>query len=158
MQKTIGIAELAVSRTAADVLVTYSLGSCVGLTLFDPTRGLGGMIHCMLPLSSINDEKARQSPAMFVDTGIAELLRLLYEAGADPRRLIAKVAGGAAPLDDNGTFRIGERNLAVLRKMLSNNSIVLRGEQTGGTAARTMYLYLDSGRTVVKSRGREVEL
>lgn len=158
MQRTVGIAEMVVARSPDDVLVTYSLGSCVGLTLYDPVAGLGGLIHCMLPLSSLNAEKAQQSPCMFVDTGVAELLQQLYDRGADRRRLLAKVAGGAAPLDDQGTFRIGERNLAVLRKMLANNGIAIRGEQTGGTAARTMYLHLDSGRTTVKSRGREVEL
>ncbi len=147
-----------VTDRPGDILVTYSLGSCVGLTLYDPQTHIGGMIHCMLPLSSLNPEKAGSNPEMFVDSGVAELLRQVYSRGAEKRRLIAKIAGAGAPLDDKGTFRIGERNLAVVRKMLSNNGIPIRGEAVGGTIARTMYLYLSDGRTVIKSRGKETEL
>ena len=112
----------------------------------------------MLPLSSLNPEKAKSSPEMFVDSGVAELLRQMYGRGAEKRRLVAKLAGAGAPLDDNGTFRIGERNLKVVRQMLANNGIAIRGESVGGTIARTMYLYLGDGRTVIKSRGQETEL
>ena len=146
------------SHNPDEVLVTYSLGSCVGLTLYDPALKLGGMIHCMLPLSSLNPEKAKSSPEMFVDSGVAELLRQMYGRGAEKRRLVDKLAGAGAPLDDNGTFRIGERNLKVVRQMLANNGIAIRGESVGGTIARTMYLYLGDGRTVIKSRGQETEL
>ena len=56
MQHTIGMSEMEVTNRAEDVLVTYSLGSCVGLSLFDPVAGVGGLIHCMLPLSRIDTE------------------------------------------------------------------------------------------------------
>ncbi len=158
MQHTIGISEMKVSNRPDDVLVTYSLGSCVGLSLFDPVAGVGGLIHCMLPLSKIDAAKAQAKPCMFTDTGVPALLQAVFDLGAERRNLIAKVAGAASLLDDKGLFKIGERNYTVLRKVLWKNNILIAGEDVGGTAARTVYLFMDSGRTIVRSGGRETEL
>jgi len=147
-----------VSSRADDVLVTYSLGSCVGLSLYDPKAGVGGLIHCMLPLSKIDPAKAKASPCMFVDTGIPLLLTKVYELGATRKGLIAKVAGGAKLLDQKSLFRIGERNYTVLRKILWKNNILIESESVGGTVARTVYLYMSNGVTTIKSRGKEVAL
>jgi chemotaxis protein CheD len=154
----IGISEMQVSSTASDVLITYSLGSCVGLSLFDPQVGVGGLIHCMLPLSRIDKDKAQAKPCMFTDTGIPLLLQTMLDVGAKLDRLVAKVAGGGAPLQDNGVFNIGERNYTVLRKVLWKNNILIAAEDVGGTKPRTMLLHLDSGRTTIKSGGEEVDL
>lgn len=158
MNHTVGISEMSVSNKPDDVIVTYSLGSCVGLTLYDPEIRVGGMIHCMLPLSRIDPEKAKKTPCMFTDTGVPKLLEALMKMGATRRRIIAKVAGAAAPLNDNSVFKIGERNYVVLRKVLWKNDILIASEQVGGTIARTLYLHLDTGRTLVKSGGKETEL
>jgi len=147
-----------VSTNPTDVLVTYSLGSCVGLTLYDPTACIGAMIHCMLPVSKIDPERARSSPCMFTDTGVPLLLQSMLDLGAQKRNIIAKVAGAAKLLDETDTFRIGERNKVVLRKILWKNNILIAAEDTGGTIARTMYLYMENGRTTVKSAGKEYEL
>lgn len=158
MTRAVGIGEMIVSTDPDDVLITYSLGSCVGLSLFDPDAVVGGLIHCMLPVSSLNPEKARLRPYLFVDTGVALLLQAVFDAGGEKRRMIAKVAGGAAPLGDHGQFRIGERNHTLLRRLLWKNDILVAAEDVGGTAARTLYLQLSTGRTVVRSEGRETEL
>lgn len=158
MNHTVGISEMSVSNKPEDVIVTYSLGSCVGLALYDPEARVGGMIHCMLPLSRIDPEKAKKNPCMFTDTGVPKLLQAVLEMGATRRRLVAKVAGAAAPLNDNSVFKIGERNYVVLRKVLWKNDILIASEQVGGTVARTLFLHLDTGRTVVKSGGKETEL
>lgn len=155
---TVGISELAVSNRPDDVLVTYSLGSCVGLSLYDPVACVGGMIHCMLPLSSTDPEKAKKAPAMFTDTGVALLLDQVFRLGVQRRNLVAKVAGAAKLLDEKGMFRIGERNYTVLRKILWKNNILITGESTGGTIPRTMYLHMDSGATRIRSRGEEIEI
>ena len=141
-----------------DVLVTYSLGSCVGLTLFDPVAGVGGMIHCMLPLSKIDPDKAKLKPYMFVDTGVAAMLGEMYAMGAQRQNLVAKVAGAGSPLGREETFRIGQRNYTILRKFLWKNNILIDAEDVGGAKARTLYLYMGDGRTTVKSEGKEVEL
>ena len=158
MQHTVGISEMRVSNTSSDVIVTYSLGSCIGLAVYDPVAMVGGMIHCMLPLSKIDPAKGATRPYMFVDTGVPELLMTVYELGADRKRLVVKVAGAASLLDEKGLFKIGERNYTVLRKLLWKNNILIQAEDVGGTAARTMYLYLDTGRTIIKSGGKEAEL
>jgi len=155
---TVGISEMKVSSDPQDVIVTYSLGSCVGLSLYDPNAQVGGLIHCMLPLSRIDAAKAKATPCMFTDTGVPALIQAVLDLGASRKRLVAKVAGGGAPLKDNGIFKIGERNHVVLRKVLWKNNILIAAEDIGGTAARTMYLYMDSGRTVIKSGSEEREL
>ncbi len=71
---------------------------------------------------------------------------------------MAKVAGGVSLLDEKGLFRIGERNYTVLRKVLWKNNIMVAAEDVGGAASRTMHLYMDSGRTTIKSGGKEVDL
>ena len=154
----VDISDMKLSRNREDVIVTYSLGSCVGLTLYDPLAGVGAMIHCMLPMSKIDPEKARLKPYMFVDTGVAAMLHDLYQAGAQRQNLIAKVAGAGSPLGKEETFRIGQRNYTILRKFLWKNNILIAREDVGGSKARTLYLNMADGRTTVKSEGQEVEL
>lgn len=158
MNLTIGISDMKMSNSTDDILVTYSLGSCVGVTLYDPVAHIGGMVHCMLPLSKTDLVKAKNKPAMFTDTGVATLIQTALDMGAQKQRLIIKVAGAAQLMDENGTFRIGERNLTVLRKVLWKNNIIIAAEDVGGTIARTVFLHMDTGRTVVRSQRTEREL
>lgn len=158
MRYTVGISEMIVASGPDDTLITYSLGSCVGLSLFDPVKRIGGLIHCMLPLSKIDKERAGRSPYMFVDTGVPLLLREMLEKGAEKKRLIAKVAGAAQLLDTQNTFRIGERNMVVLRKLLWKNNILIDAEETGDSIPRTMTLFLADGRTTIRTAGKEREL
>lgn len=158
MQLTVGISDYKVSSDPDDVIVTYSLGSCVGLVLYDPVARVGGMAHCMLPLSSIDPEKASAKPCMFTDVGVPFLLGRVLEHGAQKGRVVAKVAGAASLLDEKGVFKIGERNNVVLRKVLWKNNMLITASDIGGTAARTLYLHIATGRTVVKSRGVEYDL
>ena len=146
------------SRNPNDVIVTYSLGSCVGLTLYDPIAKVGGIIHCMLPLSKIDPDKAKIKPYMFVDTGVATMLGQLYAMGAQRQNIVAKVAGAGSPLGREETFRIGQRNYTILRKLLWKNNILIDKEEVGGAKARTLTLYMSDGRTTVKSAGQETEL
>jgi chemotaxis protein CheD len=157
-QVTVEISDMKVSENPGDILVTYSLGSCVGLALFDRVAGVGGMIHCMLPLSKIDADKARVRPFMFVDSGVTQLLTTLFEMGAQRKNLVAKVAGAGSPLGKEETFRIGQRNYTILRKLLWKNSILIDAEDIGGSKARTMYLYMADGLVTVKSEGKEVPL
>ncbi len=154
----VGISELVVSADPAAILVTYSLGSCVGLTLYDPRAGVGGLLHAMMPLSSADPAKAANKPAMYTDTGVTALLQGLFDRGATRRNIVAKVAGGAASMDGAGLFRIGERNHMVLRKVLWKNDILIAAQDVGGTAARTLVLEMATGRTLVKSGNQTVEL
>ena len=146
---------MAISTSRDEVLITYSLGSCVGLTLFDPVACVGGLIHCMLPLSRIDKAKAKANPCMFTDTGVVLLLTEMLRAGASRENLISKVAGAASVLDHKGLFKIGERNHTVLRRVLWKNNIMVAAEDVGGTIARTVSLHMATGETYVKSQGKE---
>ena len=158
METVVDIADLKVSNDPNVDLVTYSLGSCIGVTIWDPQVRVGGMIHYMLPESSLAPEKARQNPAMFCDTGIPALFRAAYALGAVKQRMIVKVAGGASLLDDNGTFSIGRRNYIMLRRLFWKNGILIEAENVGGNLSRTLRLSIGSGRVTVRHRGQEVEL
>ncbi len=149
---------MAVSKCPDQALVTYSLGSCVGVTLFDPEAGVGGMIHCLLPVSKTDPEKAKAKPAMFTDTGFVALLNAVTAEGAKMERLVVKVAGGGAPMDSAGRFKIGERNYAVLRKLLWKNNLLIAGEDVGGTKPRTMRIEMSTGQVTVSSCGEVTEL
>ncbi len=158
MTRVVNIAEMMVSDNPDDVLITYSLGSCIGVTLYDPDAGVGAMIHCMLPLSKVDRAKAETKPAMFVDVGVPKLLQAVFDLGAQRKKLICKVAGGAALLDDKKMFRIGERNYTVLRKILWKNDILISAEDVGGRIARTVCLYMNTGKTTIRVKGVETEL
>jgi len=158
MKHVIGISDMKVSNKEDDLLITYSLGSCLGLTLHDAVAGVGGMIHCMLPLSKIDKEKAARTPAMFVDTGVPQLLQKMFDLGATRKNIVAKVAGCGQLMDEKKLFKIGERNYTVLRKVLWKNNILIASEDVYGTVSRTMSLYMDTGVTTLKISGKESEL
>ncbi|HOW73675.1 MAG TPA: chemotaxis protein CheD [Phycisphaerae bacterium] len=158
MMEVVDIADMVVSGNPQDVLVTHSLGSCIGVTIWDPEVHVGGMIHYMLPSSTIAPEKARTNPAMFADTGIPAMFRAAYELGAAKKRIIAKVAGGSSLLDDKGMFNIGKRNYIALRKIFWKNGILIEAEDVGGDHSRTLRLSVADGRVTVKKRDGEVEL
>ncbi|TLM98378.1 MAG: chemotaxis protein CheD [Actinobacteria bacterium] len=153
MERVVTISDYAVSADPAETLVTYSLGSCLGLALHDPVAGVAGLLHAMMPLSSANKDKAAENPAMYVDTGAQALLQKLFDQGASRANLTAKVAGAASQLDADGLFRIGERNYAVVRKVLWKNGILIAAEDVGGSVSRTLYLDVETGRTLIKSEG-----
>ena len=158
MAVVVDIADLAVSNDPAESLITYSLGSCIGVVVHDPAAHVGGMLHYMLPDSQLSPEKARLSPAMFCDTGVPKLFRAAYELGAAKQRLVVKVAGGAQLLDDNGTFNIGKRNYLALRKIFWKNGVLIAAENVGGSLSRTVRLDVATGAVTVKSRNQEVPL
>ncbi len=152
---TVGISEMAISTKLDDVLVTHSLGSCVGVALFDPVKNIGGLIHCMLPTSVKEPEKSQINPHMFVDSGVTALLQEIFNLGCERANLICKVAGAGHPMDDSGLFKIGERNYSILKKILWRNNILIKGELIGDKTAKTMFLHMDSGKTIVKVIGKE---
>jgi chemotaxis protein CheD len=141
-----------------DLLITHALGSCLGLMIFDPVAEVGGLLHAMLPLSKINPEKARQNPFMFVDTGVPALFQQVYALGGEKKRLIVKAAGCGNPLGKNEMFKIGERNFTVLKKLLWKNNVLLKAQDVGGTASRTVHFEMDGGRTLISSNGLKKEL
>ena len=147
----IGIADLKFSNNRNDALVTYALGSCIAVAIYDPAVKVAGLLHYMLPDSSLDAVKAKATPGMFADTGIPLLFKTCYNMGADKRRIIVKVAGGASILDNTNYFRIGEKNIMALRQIFWRNKVFIDNEDTGENYNRTLRLDVADGKVVVKS-------
>lgn len=153
----VGIAEMAVSNNQNVTLTTYSLGSCLGIAIYDPVVKAGGLLHIMLPDSNIDTVKAGKQPAMFVDTGVPALFRAAYQLKAEKHRVLISVAGGAQIMDNGGFFNIGSRNYEALSGLLKQHSLKIHAEQTGGLVNRTMYLNLATGEVRLKISGEPKE-
>jgi chemotaxis protein CheD len=151
----VSIADMAVSNRPDAVLVTYALGSCIGVTLYDPVAKVGGMLHFMLPQLTTPGDRGNKNPLMFADLGVPMLFQKAYELGARKERLIVCAAGGAEILADEGHFKIGSRNRTMLRKLFWKNSVLLAAEDTGGNHSRTLTMYLADGRVTVKNKQEE---
>jgi len=147
----IGIADLKFSNNKDDVLITYALGSCIAVAIYDPAAKVAGLLHYMLPDSSLDTAKAKANPGMFADTGIPLLFKSCYNLGADKKRIIVKVAGGASILDNTNYFRIGEKNIMALRQIFWRNKVFIDKEDTGENYNRTVRLDVANGKVVVKS-------
>ena len=155
MPKVVGVSDMLVSKNPDDVIVTHSLGSCIGVAVYDPAAGVGGLLHYQLPLSRDNPERALNNPYMFADTGVPALFRACYELGASKQRMIVKIAGGSTTLDTNGFFNIGQRNYITLRKILWKNGVLIAAEDIGGNSWRTMFLSVGTGSVRLKTNRGE---
>ncbi len=155
----VSLGERAISSDANDVLVAYGLGSCLGISMFDPARRLCGMIHAVLP-QRMNG--AAPDAAKFVDSGIEGLINEMLRRGADPRRSIFRMAGGANMLLASGvsnTFDIGTRNIDSALRTFQRLGFNLRAKDVGGNLGRTVRLYVADGRMTVRIlNGKEQEL
>jgi chemotaxis protein CheD len=149
----VGIAEYEVASDGA-VLTTSGLGSCLGVAIYDPESGTGGLVHAMLPSK---DDSDSDNDAKFADAGIRRLVAALEREGADRDDLVAKVAGGSDMLDfsANGAG-IGDRNAEVGRQTLAEVDITVAGADVGGEHGRSLRLDTETGDLVVKSANREL--
>ena len=154
MKHVVGVGDMKIAQNG-DIIVTHALGSCLGLTIYDPVTRLGGLLHAMLPLCKINPEKAASNPFMFVESGVTQLIQGLYGLGSQKKRLIIKAAGCGSPMSNNEIFKIGERNYTVLKKLLWKNNMLLSAEDIGGSKSRTVNFDLSSGEITISSRGEK---
>jgi len=151
----VGVGDMVVTDDPGATVVTHALGSCIGVTVYDPIAKICGMLHFMLPSSKTNPAKAALNPAMFGDTGVPLLFRSVYELGAKKENIVVCAAGGAEVIDDNGHFKVGSRNRTLLRKLFWKNDILLQADETGGNISRTLVLLAGDGRLTVRNRGKE---
>jgi len=137
---------------AGDVLVTYGLGSCVAIILYDATVKVGGMAHILLPTPAL--AKPGASTRKFPETAVPALLEAMGEVGASTRRVTAKLVGGAAmftSLVPAGTIQMGERNVIASRKALNAHNIPVMAEAIGGTFGRSVRFDVESGVVSISS-------
>lgn len=148
----VGIAELQIAKSP-DIITTIGLGSCVGVTIYDPKVQAGGLVHILLPA---NNTDSCTNPAKFADTGIPELIKRLTAMGVRRSAMVAKIAGGANMFAMGGKtniFMVGQRNVDMCLEVLKNEKIKLLGSDTGGTYGRTIELNTANGQLRIKTIG-----
>lgn len=156
-QINVGIADMKLTRQEG-ILITYALGSCIGISFYDPSIKLGALLHIMLPQNTMGNESA---VFKFADTGIRETLRKLTTFGARKQALVCKIAGGAKMFEmssSSGFGNIGERNALMVKKILREEGIRISGEDTGANYARTMFLDVATGKVGVRTSGKAERL
>jgi chemotaxis protein CheD len=158
-QIVIGISEQSISK-APDTLVTYALGSCIGISLFDEQTGVGGLSHIMLPYSSLvqNGQVDRNK---FADTAIEDMVKGMERFGANRSRIKAKIAGGANMFkiaDDSVIGSIGDKNIQSVKNELARLGIPIVAEDTGADYGRTVFFELDPGKVRVQSLGKNIKV
>lgn len=151
-QIVVGISDLNVAMNG-DILVTYALGSCVGICLYDPVMRIAGLSHIMLP--SIKDFKdAKAQKEKFADSAVEILLNKMVAAGALKMRIRAKIAGGAqmfATVNNSSLACIGERNVEAVKNELARLRIPITAQDTGKNYGRTLFLYSEDGSMRIRS-------
>ena len=155
------VVDIAAHRVTSDpsaTIITYALGSCIGVVVWDPIRHAGGLLHYMLANASLAPERAREKPAMFGDTGIPLLLTSLVRPGCERRHLVVKIAGGGNIQDERNIFQIGKKNIEIATTLLAKAGLTIASRDVGGGGSRTVALEVGTGRTTIRSAGRIREL
>ena len=147
----VGIGDMKIARREG-TLITYALGSCVGITFYDPMIKLGALVHILLPEAGDN---AAGNIFKFADTGIKETLRKLEVFGGVKSRYQCKIPGGAKMFEMSaGIGNIGERNVKMVEKVLAEEHIRVMAKDVGANYARTMLLDVTTGTVKVRTSGR----
>ena len=152
----VGVGDMAVSNVEHVTLSTFALGSCVGVVVYDPVARAGGLLHLMLPDSTLSPDRALKKPAMFADTGIPMLFNAMRGIRAERQRVNILLAGGACVLNGPDQFRIGERNIATTRKLLTLYGLRACAEELGGSVNRTVHLNVATGQVSLKLPGCDI--
>lgn len=154
----VNISEGRVSDNPETVLATYSLGSCIGVCMYDPVIKIGSMLHYQLPNSKEHPVRAEQKPFMFADTGMQILIDKMLSMGANKKRMHIKIAGGAAMETGPKGFDIGKRNHLAIRKVLWKNGMLIDSEDIGGKTPRNLRIDIENGVVTVESDNIEKKL
>jgi chemotaxis protein CheD len=154
MMTAVNFSDMKISSNPVETLVAFSIGSGMGVTVYDPISGIGGILNFMLPNSSLaNGVNPDRMPFMFADTGIPAFLNAMFAQDAQPDRLKVVIAGGAHILDQTDAFNIGQRNLEALKAGLEAYNLKIYHENTGGSNSRTLSLEIGSGRSSIRIFG-----
>ena len=152
----IGISDMNVVK-GGDSIITYALGSCVGVALYDKTRGIAGLAHVLMP-SSKDVRDGNINTMKYVDTAVPELLKRMERAGSLSHSLIAKIAGGAQMFAMSGSqFNIGERNVAMAKEALQKLRIPIVAQDVGSNYGRTVEIFSDTGIYRIKAIAKGVK-
>ncbi len=151
----VGIGDLIVSNHPDDIIVTHSLGSCIGIAVCDVRAGVGGMIHYKLP-TRVPHHSPSVKDLDFGEYAIPTLFHEMYRQGANKKNIRTVVAGGMDSTES--LFKIGEKNRLLANKLLWKNKIFIDAESVGGNIPRTLYLKIQTGQTWYETKGKEYVL
>ncbi len=158
-RQVVGISDMKVSKDPKEHLITFSLGSCIGIAIWDHVAKVGGMLHYMLPDSRIDKERARTNPYMFGDSGIPMLFKKAYSLGASKQNMTVRMVGGSQLMDSAGIFNIGLRNYEIAKLLFTKNGITPVKVDVGGSVNRTLSVDVATGQVILKVSGTgEVEI
>ena len=153
----VGMSEIHISSSKSVILTAPGLGSCIGLTMYDPLVKIGGMAHVVLP-DSTTSTKELTHPGKFADTAVLELISLLTKKGASKHNMIIKISGGAQMFNfekGGNVLNIGMRNAIAVKAALSKEGLNIRAADTGGNKGRTMRLEVETGIVYVRCIGQQ---
>ncbi len=153
----VGLGDMRISSDPGVKLITYALGSCIGISAYDPRIILGGLLHYQLP-NPAKQQRFEKRPFLYGCYAIPTFFRRLIQKGACKRRLIVKIAGGADKYDLEGILRVGEKNIEIARKLLGKNNIAIAASDTGGEHGRTMSLAIEAGVTEITTPSGETRI
>ncbi|MDR2559608.1 MAG: chemotaxis protein CheD [Oscillospiraceae bacterium] len=150
----VGISDWKVNK-GSGIIVTYALGSCVGICLYDKAALIGGLSHIMLPDSKGVAAGASTNRMKFADTAIPDMLSKMLTMGAVKARITAKIAGGAQMfVTSSEKFNIGDRNVAAVKDALRALNIPIVAHDVGLNFGRTVFFHTDDGKIIVKSSAK----
>lgn len=150
--KIVGIGEYAISSEKEDIIKTFSLGSCVAITVYCPKRKASGLAHIALP-STISEQASIDRPAHFADRAIPLMLdKFCYTYGCSTNDLQIGIFGGALSSRENDSFKIGLRNVQTIKSILSNRGIPIYMDDTGGYCSRTVEVDVETGKITIDTR------
>lgn len=149
-RKIVGISDMKCSFDTGSCLITYALGSCIGVVVYDPKKHIGGMLHFQLASSKAHKDLVKENPFMFADVGVPLLLENMRSNGSNLDHTIIGIYGGASVLDNNGMFKIGVQNIRMVKKILWQQCLRISNEDVGGNKARTVRLDIETGHIQVE--------
>ena len=143
-----------VSKDPGDLIITHSLGPCIGVVLRDPVSKASGLLHFQLSASKGHEAKAQTHPYMFADTGIPALFSAVERIGGSKNRWEVSIFGGASMLKDDEVFKIGVKNSRAAKKLLWQACMTIKYEDVGGTSSRTVGIEVDTGNIRLHKDGK----
>ena len=160
LMTAVNFSELKISQNPAEILVAFSIGSGIVVSIYDSVTRTGGMLSFVLPESStMSPEKAKRHPYMFADTGLPAFLEVFLSMGAKTENLKIVVAGGAQIMDQSAEFNIGHKNHQAVSAFFTKKNLSIDHEDIGGISRRTLSLDIGTGCNIIQTIGqREVQV
>ena len=147
----VNFSEMKTSRNPVETLVAFSIGSGIGISIYDPVSVIGGVLNFILPESTnLNPSKRKMYPFMFADSGIPAFIQALVDLGAESAHMKVVIAGGAQIMDQTGAFNIGQQNYQAAKSMIGASRLRIHYEDVGGVHPRTLRLEMSTGNSFIR--------